>query len=224
MIIFDGLGRQYLCLIKELSDKVTLEIQKKDRASSIGHRASSKLTIACAIPKKSKIDDIIDKLTQLGVDKIIPLKTERVVVKLDKNKIISRLKRWEKIALSAAEQSKRNNIPIISPIKELKEVLAEAGEYDLKLIPTLSGDRKTLKEVLNRVLNRDSDHFSRSRKMVAVPILVLIGPEGDFSPGEVELARKAGCIPVTLGDLVFRVETAAVAVASFIKLYNYALK
>ena len=75
----------------------------------------------------------------------------------------------------------------------------------MKLIPTLAGERKLLKEVLDK---------NKPKK-----ILVLIGPEGDFTPEEVKLALKAGCIPVTLGDLVLRVETAAVAVAGFIRLY-----
>ncbi|PIP18804.1 MAG: 16S rRNA methyltransferase [Candidatus Omnitrophica bacterium CG23_combo_of_CG06-09_8_20_14_all_41_10] len=166
-----------------------------------------RLTIACAIPKKSKFDDIVDKLTQLGVYRIIPLKTERVVVKLDKRKEELRSKRWNRIALSASQQSQRNNIPVVEPVQKFKDVLVRSKDFDLKLIPTLAGQRKSLPEVILSLLPM-------------AKILVLIGPEGDFSDGEIKLALENGFIPVTLGDLVLRVDTAAIAVVSFIRLYG----
>ena len=201
--IFDENGNEYLCRILSFSGKTALEIKKK--LSPFRKKNSFKVTIACAIPKNSKMDDIIDKLTQLGVDRIIPMETERVIVKLDKKKKAQRLGRWKKIALSASEQSQRKSVPIVEPIKDIKNVLSEAGGYDLKIIPALIDKRKTLKEIL--------------ASSQAKNILVLIGPEGDFTQEEVNLAKEAGCIPVTLGELVFRVDTAAIAVASFIKLY-----
>jgi len=84
-------------------------------------------------------------------------------------------------------------------------VLAESEDFDLKLIPTLLGERESLKNILTKPKCRN--------------ILVLIGPEGDFTPEEVALAKQAGCIPVSLGDLVLRVETAAIAAVSFIRFY-----
>lgn len=200
--IFDDCGSEYLCRAKELlKDEIILEIKSK-RGSSRIKRA--KLTIACAIPKNAKIEDIIDKLTQLGVDTIIPLITERVIVKITQHKQADKLARWRKISQSAAEQSQRNSLLVIEPVKQIKELLAEAKKYDLKLIPTLAGNRKSLKEICGLMAEVKN-------------ILVLIGPEGDFTPHEVSLAIKAGFIPVSLGDLVLRVDTAAVAVASFIK-------
>jgi 16S rRNA (uracil1498-N3)-methyltransferase len=152
------------------------------------------------------MDDIVDKLTQLGVERIIPLKTERVIIKLDKDKEVSRLARWRKLAQAAAEQSQRQNLPVIEPIKDLKEFLVQAKTlYDLKLISTLmDSKRKSLKEIF--------------KGLKPQKVLVLIGPEGDFSPEEVDLAKKSGCIPASLGDLVLRVETAAIAVVSYIRL------
>lgn len=200
--VFDNRGNEYLCGIKELSKKqAVLEIKDKISTKIISR---IKITVACAIPKKSKMDDIIDKLTQLGVERIIPMKTKRVVVEIDKKKESLRLNRWQKISQTASEQSQRNIIPIIEPIKGLNEVLSEARDFDLKLIPTLVGEQKSLNVVL---------------QVVPKNILILIGPEGDFTPEEVDLAKKSGCIPVSLGDLVLRVETAAIAIASFIRLY-----
>lgn len=203
--VFDESGNEYNCVIRELKDKVYLNIEKKIPADNSPEKV--KLTVACAIPKKAKIDDIIDKLVQLGVSRIIPLMTERVVVKLDKHKKALRYERWKKIALSAAKQCKRNSLVIIDPVKDFKELIRQSREFDLRLIPHLLGDRQSLKEVLAS---------SASSNM-----LVLIGPEGDFSEKEVSLAIGAGFIPVTLGNLVLRVDTAAIAAASFIKLYAH---
>ena len=202
IVVFDGQGNEFNCAVEVVAKEVVLKIKSRNSSKKTG----SSITIACAIPKKSKMDDIIDKLTQLGVDKIIPLETERVIVRLDKNKKAQRQERWQKIAQSASEQSQRSTIPVIEPVKNVSEVLTAAKNYDLKLIPTLYGKRKSLKEV-----------FSGS---VPKNVLVFIGPEGDFSDEEVGLAVKAGCIPVSLGQEVLRVETAAVAAASFIKLYE----
>jgi len=199
---FDENSAEYRCLLESLSaEKAVLEIKEKSFSQA---KKRTVVTIACAIPKKLKFDDIIDKLVQLGVDKIIPLKTERVVVKLNKDKEAGRMIRWQKIALAAAEQSQRNNLVILENAQSIKEVMQSAVNYDLKIIPTLEGPRRSLKEI--------------SSQAQAKSILVLIGPEGDFTVQEIAVAKKAGCIPVSLGDLVLRVETAAVAVASFLML------
>ena len=111
----------------------------------------------------------------------------------------------QRFALAAAQQSKNNRIAQVESCKGLREVLAESDAYDLKLIPALIGKRRTLKEVLT---GRNPGN-----------ILVLIGPEGDFTPRELQQAEESGCLPITLGESILRVETAAVAVASFIRLY-----
>jgi len=202
LILLDETGKEYTCLIEKISDKILLNI--KETKSSLKNMDKVKITVACAIPKKSNMDDIIDKLTQIGIDRIIPIESSRVIVKLNPQKRKIRYERWNRIACSSSEQSLRGSLPVIEPIKEMKEVLKESLDYDLKLIPTLYGKRETLKEVL--------------AKSCPKSILILIGPEGDFTEEEIALARNAGCIPVSLGDLVMRVETAAVAVASFIRL------
>lgn len=200
IIICDGKGNNYECAVEKIGEAVALKILHK----MLTPKSDFSLTVACAIPKKAKMDDIIDKLTQLGVDTIIPIETERVIVKVDDDKKLSRFKRWQKIAISSSQQSQRCNIPVIEPIQDIKEIIKKSGNFDLKLIPTLDGQRKKLRDVL---LNRQTKD-----------IIALIGPEGDFSPQEVELAIKAGFIPISLGELVLRVDTAAIAVASYIRL------
>jgi 16S rRNA (uracil1498-N3)-methyltransferase len=201
--VFDRLSNEYVAIVEEIgSSRAKLEIKEKRPPNDL----DIQITVACAIPKKVKMDEIIDKLTQLGVACIIPLQTERVIVKLDKQKKLQRFQRWEKIALSAVKQSQRSKLVVIKPITDFKDLIANAQGFDLKLIPTLEADRKTLKNIFNQTAKQ----FKK--------IIVLIGPEGDFTPQEITLAKEAGFLPVSLGQQVLRVDTAAIAAVSFIKL------
>lgn len=204
-VIFDNKGNEYSVELEKISEKQA-EFRVKEKKSG-GNSDQTRVSIACAIPKKSKIDDIIDKLTQLGADRIVPLITKRVIVKMDKAKELQRQKRWEKIALSASKQSQRNTVPLVDPVTDFGQLIRRSQEFDLKLIPNLRGGRKTLKEVL------------AGKKPKSV--LVLIGPEGDFTPEETADAIKAGFVPITFGDFVFRVETACLYIASVL---NYELR
>ncbi|MFA5096697.1 MAG: RsmE family RNA methyltransferase, partial [Candidatus Omnitrophota bacterium] len=209
--VFDEKGNEYSCVIGAVGDKVSLTVKNQSPQARPDH--CLRLTVAVAIPKRSKLDEIIDKLVQLGVERVIPLRTERVIVKLDKHKEALRLSRWKKIALVAAKQCNRNTLAVIDPVTSFEEMIARSTQFDLKLILHLEGERRGLKDVL------DEKGTATFLKKVAVPFLVLIGPEGDFSAQEVSRAIAAGFMPVTLGDLVLRVDTAAIAVAAFIKLY-----
>jgi 16S rRNA (uracil1498-N3)-methyltransferase len=202
VLVFDNTGTEYFCSIQKLGQEIVLQIKEKRLPEK--NKSGINLTIACAIPKNARFDDIVDKLTQLGVDRIIPLVSQRVVVNLDRKKEESRLKRWRKIAEAASQQSQRNNVPTVEPIKKFKEALATPKGFDLKLIPTLTGKRKSLHEIL-------------PISLPVANILILIGPEGDFSDEEVAAAKDAGFIPISLGNLVLRVDTAAIAIAAIIK-------
>lgn len=197
--IFDNRGNVYSVRLESISEKQA-EFKVQEKKSGVNKPRQIQVTIACAIPKKSKIDDIIDRVTQLGVDRIIPLMSQRVIVRIEPDKGQQRRKRWEKIALSASKQSRRNTVPVVDPVTDFSGLIARSREFDLKLIPNLLGERKTLKEVLTGINPQN--------------VLVLIGPEGDFTPGEIKSAIKAGFIPVTFGDSVLRVETACLYIAS----------
>ena len=198
--VSDGTGNDYTGVITGITKKQAEIKVKKVKASK---KTPIKLTVACAIPKGSRLDEVIDHLTQLGVTRIIPMHTERVIVKLDAARAKERVARWQKIARSAAQQSQRSKIPVIEPVTDFEDVILGSQDYDLKLIPNLTGERKLLKDVIAA---------SRPKN-----IIVLIGPEGDFTPAEVTLALQNGFIPVSLGDTVLRVATAAIAVAAYIK-------
>ena len=201
--VFDHLANEYVAVVVEIgSSGAKLEIKEKRPPNDL----DIEITVACAIPKKVKMDDIIDKLTQLGVACIIPLQTERVIVKLDKQKKLQRFQRWERIAVSAVKQSQRSKLVVIKPVTDFKDVIANVQDFDLRLIPTLETERKTLKNIFNQT----GQQFKK--------IMVLIGPEGDFTPQEITLAKEAGFLPVSLGKQVLRIDTAVIAVVSFIKL------
>lgn len=200
IMVFDEAGNEFLTAISGWERKqaiLTIISRKPARPDRL------KIAIACAVPKKSRMDDIIDKLTQLGVDTIIPLETERVIVKMEENKI-SRLERWRKIARNAAEQSQRNRLTEVTPVTALEDVLGQAVDFDLKLLPTLTGESRPIRDVLAGIR--------------PASILALIGPEGDFSPREIEQASIAGFVSVSLGSTVLRVETAAIALAAYLHL------
>ncbi len=200
VIVFDDEGNEYICVIAGLSrEKATLTVKAQRPAQG----TPIAVTIACAIPKRGRMDEIIDRLTQLGVASIVPMQTERVIVRLDDSKKAARLERWRRIAKSAAQQSQRATIPLVAPLTRADEVIRQSQDFGLRLIATVSAE-KPVKEVL--------------AKSKPTKILVLIGPEGDFSPREVALAQSEGFIPISLGSSVLRVDTAAIAVASYINL------
>jgi 16S rRNA (uracil1498-N3)-methyltransferase len=200
VIVFDSKGNDYVGVITGIERK---RAELKVTPIELPRGNTARVTVACAVPKGSRMDDIIDYLTQLGVERIIPLWTERVVVKLDGGKTEARLKRWRKIAQNAARQSQRSSIPLVEPATRLENIISNSQDYDLKLIPTLAGERRVIKDVLAGARPNN--------------IIVLIGPEGDFTSEEIELARSAGFVPVSLGDTVLRVATAAIAVASYLR-------
>ncbi|MCX8131006.1 MAG: 16S rRNA (uracil(1498)-N(3))-methyltransferase [Clostridia bacterium] len=161
------------------------------------------VTLFQGIPKSDKMDFIIQKSVELGVNRIIPVSTERTVVRIDSKKDAeSKVSRWQRIALEAAKQCNRGAIPQISfPISYL-ESLDLAKQADLAIIPyekeTGNGLRVLIKEKNIKKLS------------------ILIGPEGGFSEKEIENAIRYGINPVTLGPRILRTETAGIAVISIL--------
>ena len=168
-------------------------------------KSESKLKVAIAqgIPKNPKMDIIVQKATELGVIKVIPLKAKRSMVKIGPEKEGMRVARWQKIAKEAAEQSGRLVIPLVEEIMDFKEVLRLNKDFDKCMMLWEMEKEKTLKKFLQE---------NKSMKS----LLVLIGPEGGFSHDEVEMARKEGFVTVTIGSRILRTETAALAALSMI--------
>lgn len=159
------------------------------------------LTVAVALVKEQKMDLILQKLTELGVSRIIPVSMERSIVKLDKERFNKKKVRWESICKEASEQSKRTNIPIIEDIKSIKDLTKE--DADLKLVAST----KEKEKLLNYYLQSIED---------CAKIIMVIGSEGGISDKEEDILVSNGYNRVSFGNLIFRVETATIYVASII--------
>jgi 16S rRNA (uracil1498-N3)-methyltransferase len=204
VIVFDGKGNECRSRIESLDGKEAV-MEIIERKEGAGQNDLS-VCLACALPKKSKFDFIVEKATELGADRIIPLKTSRTIVDLKKEREERKVRHWQEICVNASKQSQRNRMPAMEKIFTFSEALQEAKRYDLALIPCLTGERKKIEAVL--------------RQFKGKSIMVFIGPEGDFTSDEVSRAVKAGCQPVTLGDLVLRVDSAAFYTLAVIKFVS----
>ena len=191
----------YICKIENPNSqqvKITEQIEEHNELNT-------NIAIAIALVKEQKMDLILQKVTELGVNEIIPIKMERSIVKLDDNKWKKKQERWQTICKEASEQSKRNKIPQIKPLTTIEE-LAKL-KYDKKLICSTNEKSKRLSEVLKEPLNNKN-------------ILLIIGPEGGITPKEEEFLISSGMTPITLGNRIMRVETAAIYVTSILNFYS----
>ncbi|MBA7673555.1 Ribosomal RNA small subunit methyltransferase E [subsurface metagenome] len=198
--IFDGKGREYLVLLKKVArEKVEGDIIKELK---VNREPRVQVTLAQSLPKIDKMDWVVRKCVELGVSRIIPLLSERTIVKLEERKASERCRRWQRIAEQSCRQCGRSKVIPVERIRSFKEILEEENGVDLALIPWERGKIK-IKNALKEK--------RKPRK-----ILVLIGPEGGFSEEEVRGAEAKGIIPVTLGPRILRTETAGLATLAII--------
>ena len=195
--IFDGMGNKAVARVAfEKGRRVVLKVVEK---SSVPKPVVS-FSLLQAIPKGTRMDLIVEKATELGVNNIYPLITERVVLRLtDGAKREERRSRWQRIAINAAEQSGVSWMPEVKPVSDIEETISIGRNFDVFLVGALSPDARALRDVMGEV-----------RKNNPATAGLLIGPEGDLTPLELKLAVDAGAIPVNFGPNVFRVETAAI--------------
>lgn len=189
------------CAVIELIDfdKETIEARRVGMIQKIS--AEKKIILADCLPKQNRFENIIEKATELGVEKIIPLISERTIRRPRDGK----LERWQRIAKEAAEQCARDTIPEIGNVRELDDWLKEISPLDddtLLLFCWESEQGTTVREVLS--VNKDKN------------IIVLIGPEGGFSEREVQAIKFAGGVSVTLGKRILKTDTAAISVLAMI--------
>lgn len=205
----DGLGTLY---------HVTLDEVAKDRAHGrvtasepAGGEPPVAITLAAAIPKGERWELILQKATELGVSRILPLMTSRTVVQIDPRKAQDKLARWQKIVLEAAEQCERGRVPeVMMPMTWNAFVKAQASASP--------------GELLLACLERSGEPLSQVLEAVPQPeaITVLVGPEGGFSSAEADEALAMGAKGISLGSRILRAETASMAVLAMLS-YQYEL-
>ena len=193
LTLFDGRGGQHAGTI--------LEIRRgRVRVRVGGHDATDRetplaITLAQGVSRGDRMDWVIQKATELGVRAIVPVLTERSVVKLDGDRARKRNVHWQEVAISACEQCGRNVVPTVLPLLDLNQYLAYARKEDeLRFLLSPEGGHRL------REMDKPYGRFS-----------LLVGPEGGFEEGEVDVARSVGFTPLQLGPRVLRTETAGLA-------------
>ena len=201
-------GQDYLCEIKEIKEENIICNIKEKLLNNV--ESNIKVTIMQGLPKADKMELIIQKSVELGVNNIIPIEMKRCVVKLKDKDKIKKIERWQKISVVAAKQSGRNIIPEINQVENLKNICETFENYDIVLLAYENEKENTIKNELKKLKEKNQN------KNEDVKIAILIGPEGGIAEEEVEIARKKGAKIITLGKRILRTETVALNVLSII--------
>ncbi len=208
--VLDGAGGVVACEVGTVTKReVHLRVARTETIPAPPHR----ITLLLAVPKGKLIDSIIQKATELGVARVVPLLTERVVTHLDDDGAEAKAAKWQQVAIEATKQCGQAWLPKVEAPLTPKQWLARKEAFDLQLVGALRPGSRHPREVIRA--------FQQERGVPPRTIAVWIGPEGDFTPAELDLAETAGARPITLGPLVLRVETAAIYCLSFL---NYELQ
>jgi len=200
LVLFNGKGRELTAEIATIAGD-EIRLRKLHEAETAPLRC--RIVLGQAIPKGKNMDLIVQKAVEIGAAEIAPIISDRTVVQLNSESTSQKQAKWQQIAIEAAKQCGQNWLPRVHSPRKLAEFFpASERAYDLRLIGSLQPDARHLKGILETY---SSEHGHRPRS-----VLMLVGPEGDFTPAELALARRYGCQPITLGPVILRVETAAI--------------
>ena len=200
LVLFNGKGRELTAEIATFADD-QIRLRKLHEAETAPMRC--KIVLGQAIPKGKNMDLIVQKAVEIGAAEIAPIISHRTIVQLDSDSGLQKQAKWQQIAIEAAKQCGQNWLPRVHAPKKLAEFFSTSEQaFDLCLIGSLQPDAQHLKKILT---GYSSEHGSRPNS-----VMMLVGPEGDFTPAELALARRHGCQPITLGPIILRVETAAI--------------
>jgi 16S rRNA (uracil1498-N3)-methyltransferase len=187
---------------------VQLAVVEEQAATAL----SCQITLLQAIPKGKLFESIIQKATELGAFRIVPVLAERVASKLDDEDAVHKTEKWRHVAIEAIKQCGSPWLPQIEPPMTPGQFLSRRERFELPLVAALDGERRHPREFFA--------NFQARHHRLPASICIWIGPEGDFTPAEMESIKTAGALPITLGSLVLRTETAATYCLSIL---NYEL-
>ncbi|HEV3272592.1 MAG TPA: RsmE family RNA methyltransferase [Candidatus Methylacidiphilales bacterium] len=195
--VFDGHGTEAKARITEIArDQVKFQVLAK----AVSPRPAHPVWLAQALTKAKSMDLIFQKATELGVSELAPLQSDHSVAHVEDEKAEARVEKWQKLTVEAAKQCGQNWLPVVHPPSAPKDFVTAIPKGAVKLIASLQPEARPLKAALR-------EHLPGLKS--GAPIIVMIGPEGDFTPAEIGQARSAGFIPVSLGKIILRAETAA---------------
>jgi 16S rRNA (uracil1498-N3)-methyltransferase len=205
ILVADGTGREYLAELQEIGKETVKAFIKESRQGK--NEPPLDVYLIQGLPKGEKFDLIVQKGTEIGIKKIIPVNMERTIVQITKDKAEKRRERWQRIAGEAAKQCRRSIIPQVDSATELGHALNSIPSGTVIIVPWESECTRGIKGLLNDLNNISS-------------VAILIGPEGGIAPEEVALAEKYGAQTVSLGPRILRTETAGL-VAAVLVLYHF---
>lgn len=195
--VFDGHGTEAKARITEIArDQVKFQVLAK----AASPRPAHPVWLAQALTKSKSMDLIIEKATELGVSELAPLQSDHSVAQVGEEKAEAKVEKWQKLTIEAAKQCGQNWLPVVHSPCAPKDFVAGIPRGAVKLIASLQNEARPMKSALREQLQG---------LKAGTPIVVMIGPEGDFTPAEIGQARSAGFIPVSLGKIILRAETAA---------------
>ena len=199
---FDGAGHEWRLRLTRVSGK---QVQAEIIASQLADTtALAPVILGQALPKSAKMDLIVEKCSELGLTTLVPLYTDRTVVRETPARLPARLARWKRIAEAAAKQCGRHTLLNVQTPQPLADFCRNYHPIAAKILCWEGEDQEGIRQYLDS--QRDAESY-----------VVLIGPEGGWADAEVELARTHGFVPVSLGPRVLRTETAAIAITSLIR-------
>ena len=199
IVLFNGRGGEVTAEIV-VSEPARVTLRKLHAAQMPPLRC--RITLGQAIPKGKNMDLIVQKAVEIGAAEIAPILSDRTVVRLDEESAAAKQAKWQTVAIEAAKQCGQNWLPQVETPQTLAQFFSNHRGFDLQLIGSLQSDAVHLKKILAQF---SAEHGDRPAN-----VLMLVGPEGDFTPAELSLARSQGCRPITLGPIVLRVETASI--------------
>ena len=198
-------GISDLCEIESITDTSVMAVVKQENYNDTS--LPIRLVLFQGLPKSDKMELIIQKAVELGVDQIVPVQMARSVAKLLGDKKDNKITRWQAIAESGAKQSKRNAIPQVSQVVSFKQALEMAKDLDMLILP------------YENALGMQATKNALAQIQGGMSVGVVIGPEGGFEQSEVDLAQSLGAITVSLGKRILRAETAAITALSMLMLH-----
>jgi 16S rRNA (uracil1498-N3)-methyltransferase len=210
VVVLDGAGQELLCETQKTDgEELRLKVAQRNSIPAPPYQ----ITLLQAIPKGKIIENIIQKATELGAFRIVPLLSDRVVIQLDDENAAAKAEKWRLTAIEAVKQCGSAWLPLVDTPVTPKEYLARGEKFELPLIASLQSDGRHPRERFQT--------FHEEKRRLPKTVCVWVGPEGDFTPAEMSVIKSAGALPITLGRLVLRSETAAVYCLSVL---NYELQ
>ena len=198
IVVFDGEGNESESEITSSSKK---RVELKPLLISKTERPPAQLTLGQAIPKGKNMDLIIQKATELGASRVIPLLSERTVVQIDKDDLEKKRLKWQRVAIEACKQCGQNWLPVVDTPATVDDFVKRTSD-EFRIVAAISPESRSLKDIL-----ADWDSEKNTRPDAAT---LMVGPEGDFTPAEVSTALGGGFSPLSLGPIILRSETAAI--------------